>query len=54
MTEPQIIWEYRQMCQLEDDRSGKKDEPQTYSDDGYQQELRELGVTPEMLEQLRG
>lgn len=55
MTEPQVIWEYRQICQLEDDRAGKKpDQPQTYTDDSYQRELRDLGVSPEMMEQLRG
>lgn len=55
MTEPQIIWEYRQICQLEDDRSGKpEDKPQNYSDGSYEQELRDLGVAPEMMQQLRG
>jgi hypothetical protein len=55
MTEPMVIWEYRQICQLEDDRAGNKDDqPQTYADDGYNQELRELGVTPDMMQQLRG
>lgn len=55
MTEAQVIWEYRQICQIEDDRTGKKDDqPQTYADDSYERELRDLGVSSEMMQQLRG
>jgi hypothetical protein len=55
MTEAMVVLEYRQICQLEDDRSGKpENQPQTYADGSYEQELRDLGIAPEMMQQLRG
>lgn len=55
MSEPDIIWEYRQICRLEEERNGDNNSDRTqYQDDGYTQELESLGVTQEMLDQMRG
>jgi hypothetical protein len=55
MTEADVIWEYRQICELEAERSGgtKPPDTQSFADDSYEAELREL-VSPEDLERLRG
>jgi len=55
MDEAAIIWEYRQMCHLEAEQNGDKStDSQQYQDDGYTQELESLGVTQDMLQQMRG
>jgi hypothetical protein len=54
MTFDQVILEYRQIVELEKERGGDQDGPETYQDDGYDQELKELGITPEMLKEMRG
>jgi len=54
MTEADVIWEYRQICELEAERSGgAKPDTQSFADDSYEAELRQL-VTPDDLKQLRG
>lgn len=44
------------MCQLEEERNGDKagGDRTHFQDDGYSQELESLGVTQEMLDQMRG
>lgn len=54
MTQADVIWEYRQICELEAERTGDTtNKPQTFADDSYEAELRQL-VAPEDLKQLRG
>lgn len=54
MTHAEVIWEYRQICELEAERAGDTNtKPETFADDSYEAELREL-VSPEELNQLRG
>jgi hypothetical protein len=54
MTEAEIIWEYRQICQVEEDRSEADANEPVYVDESYEQELLGLGITPEMREQFKG
>lgn len=55
MSEAQVILEYRQVIELEQERNADSNPDNSeFHDDSYEQELRELGVTPEMLDQMRG
>lgn len=54
MTIPDIIWEWRQIDALERERDGKDpNQPEVYTDPGYDEELRSLGIDMEELERLR-
>lgn len=46
MTEADIIWEYRQICKVEEDRSETDPNEAVYVDETYEQELERLGITP--------
>lgn len=54
MTEAQVILEHRMILAAEKERRGEQSEEQSYSDPEYEQELRERGLTPEVLRELRG